>query len=73
MATVLPQRRCDCLDKSSWGTFADAMVLEDGTVRFCAPVSGDTLADWVDPAYDIGVFAAGKLSSSSDVILIKEG
>ncbi|KAF5009238.1 hypothetical protein FDECE_4531 [Fusarium decemcellulare] len=30
---------------------------EDGTVRFCAPVPGDTLADWVDPAYDIGVFA----------------
>ncbi|KAJ4215769.1 hypothetical protein NW759_009629 [Fusarium solani] len=31
---------------------------EDGTVRFCAPVPGNTLADWVDPAYDIGVFAA---------------
>ncbi|RSL90032.1 hypothetical protein CEP51_000896 [Fusarium floridanum] len=35
-----------------------ALLPEDGTVRFCAPVPGDTLADWVDPAYDIGVFAA---------------
>ncbi|KAH8735241.1 hypothetical protein BGZ61DRAFT_473850 [Ilyonectria robusta] len=31
---------------------------EDGSVRFCAPVSGDTLADWVDPGYDVGVFAS---------------
>ncbi|KAH6897466.1 hypothetical protein B0T10DRAFT_584198 [Thelonectria olida] len=31
---------------------------EDGTVRFCAPVAGDTLADWVDPGHDIGVFAS---------------
>ncbi|KAM5344638.1 hypothetical protein ACJ41O_013173 [Fusarium nematophilum] len=31
---------------------------DDGSVRFCAPVPGDTLADWVDPAYDIGVFAS---------------
>lgn len=46
-------------------------VLEDGTVRFCAPVPGNTLADWVDPAYDIGVFAAGKHSSLSDVIPIE--
>ncbi|OJJ35675.1 hypothetical protein ASPWEDRAFT_172472 [Aspergillus wentii DTO 134E9] len=30
----------------------------DGIVRFCPPVPGDTLADWVDPAYDIGNYAA---------------
>jgi len=30
----------------------------DGTVRFCSPVPGDTWADWVDPGYDIGIFAA---------------
>ncbi|KAH7254464.1 hypothetical protein B0J15DRAFT_512727 [Fusarium solani] len=35
-----------------------ALLPEDGTVRFCAPVPGNTLADWVDPAYDIGVFVA---------------
>lgn len=28
-------------------------------VRFCAPVPGETLADWADPCYDIGVFACG--------------
>ncbi|KAB8218750.1 hypothetical protein BDV33DRAFT_120416 [Aspergillus novoparasiticus] len=31
---------------------------DDGTVRFCAPIDGDKLADWVDPSYDIGVYAA---------------
>ncbi|KAH8807098.1 hypothetical protein F5884DRAFT_676222 [Xylogone sp. PMI_703] len=30
----------------------------DGVVRFCAPVPGDKLADWVDPSYDIGIYAA---------------
>ncbi|PYH89760.1 cinnamoyl-CoA reductase [Aspergillus ellipticus CBS 707.79] len=35
--------------------------LEDGTVRFCAPCAPDTLADWVDPAYDIGIDAAETL------------
>ncbi|KAL3441665.1 cinnamoyl-CoA reductase [Aspergillus insuetus] len=32
---------------------------EDGVVRFCPPVPGDKTADWVDPSYDIGVYAAG--------------
>lgn len=31
----------------------------DGTVRFCPPVDGNKLIDWVDPTYDIGVYAAG--------------
>ncbi|QMW32500.1 hypothetical protein G4B84_007931 [Aspergillus flavus NRRL3357] len=31
---------------------------DDGTVRFCAPIDGNKLADWVDPSYDIGVYAA---------------
>ncbi|OJJ56396.1 hypothetical protein ASPSYDRAFT_47696 [Aspergillus sydowii CBS 593.65] len=30
----------------------------DGTIRFCPPVDGNKLIDWVDPAYDIGVYAA---------------
>ncbi|KAE8393120.1 hypothetical protein BDV23DRAFT_180998 [Aspergillus alliaceus] len=30
----------------------------DGTVRFCAPVDGNKQADWVDPSYDIGIYAA---------------
>jgi hypothetical protein len=33
---------------------------ENGIVRFCAPVEGHKLADWVDPRYDIGVYAASK-------------
>ncbi|KAL3474622.1 hypothetical protein BJX99DRAFT_231328 [Aspergillus californicus] len=33
-------------------------VAEDGRVRFCAPVNGEKRADWVDPAFDIGVYAA---------------
>ncbi|KAH7149831.1 hypothetical protein B0J13DRAFT_673615 [Dactylonectria estremocensis] len=36
---------------------------EDGSVRFCAPVSGDTLADWVDPGHDIGVFASAAFAA----------
>ncbi|KAH7160664.1 hypothetical protein EDB81DRAFT_943488 [Dactylonectria macrodidyma] len=35
----------------------------DGSIRFCAPVPGDTLADWVDPGYDIGVFASAVFSA----------
>ncbi|CAP98652.1 hypothetical protein E8E15_010513 [Penicillium rubens] len=35
---------------------------DDGTVRFCAPIEADRLADWVDPSYDIGVYAAGEAS-----------
>ncbi|OJJ76722.1 hypothetical protein ASPBRDRAFT_72591 [Aspergillus brasiliensis CBS 101740] len=31
---------------------------EDGTARFCPPVPGDKAADWTDPSYDIGVYAA---------------
>ncbi|KAE8376673.1 hypothetical protein BDV26DRAFT_231428 [Aspergillus bertholletiae] len=31
---------------------------DDGTVRFCAPIDGNKLADWVDPSHDIGVYAA---------------
>ncbi|KAK7424200.1 hypothetical protein QQZ08_008688 [Neonectria magnoliae] len=31
---------------------------DNGIVRFCAPVSGETLADWVDPGHDVGVFAS---------------
>ncbi|KAE8405606.1 hypothetical protein BDV37DRAFT_244873 [Aspergillus pseudonomiae] len=31
---------------------------DDGIVRFCAPIDGNKLADWVDPTYDIGVYAA---------------
>ncbi|KAE8312089.1 hypothetical protein BDV41DRAFT_577926 [Aspergillus transmontanensis] len=30
----------------------------DGIVEFCAPVPAEKSADWVDPAYDIGEFAA---------------
>ncbi|KAJ5757523.1 uncharacterized protein N7511_006217 [Penicillium nucicola] len=33
---------------------------ENKTVRFCAPIEGNKLADWVDPDYDIGVYAASK-------------
>lgn len=43
------------------------MRIEDGTVRFCAPASGDVRADWVDAAYDIGVYAAGTLPSHKAV------
>ncbi|KAL4894879.1 hypothetical protein BDV59DRAFT_175186 [Aspergillus ambiguus] len=32
--------------------------LGDGTVRFCAPCPASKSADWVDPAVDIGNFAA---------------
>ncbi|OJJ89413.1 NmrA/HSCARG family protein [Aspergillus glaucus CBS 516.65] len=32
--------------------------LDNGTIRFCAPASGDVRADWVDAAHDIGVYAA---------------
>lgn len=42
------------------------MRVEDGTVRFCAPASGDVRADWVDAAHDIGVYAAGTFPSSHD-------
>ncbi|OJI85944.1 hypothetical protein ABZX51_002143 [Aspergillus tubingensis] len=31
---------------------------ENGIVRFCPPVPGNTTADWTDPSYDIGVYAA---------------
>ncbi|RDK42177.1 cinnamoyl-CoA reductase [Aspergillus phoenicis ATCC 13157] len=30
----------------------------DGVVRFCPPVPGNKAADWTDPSYDIGVYAA---------------
>lgn len=33
---------------------------ENGIVRFCAPIEGHKLADWVDPSYDIGAYAASK-------------
>ncbi|KAJ5470636.1 hypothetical protein N7530_007993 [Penicillium desertorum] len=39
-----------------------ALHPDDGTVRFCAPIEADKLADWVDPSYDIGVYAAGEAS-----------
>ncbi|KAJ6186113.1 hypothetical protein N7519_007414 [Penicillium mononematosum] len=41
-----------------------ALHPDDGTVRFCAPIEADKLADWVDPSYDIGVYAAGEASLS---------
>lgn len=42
----------------------DMKLLENGVLRFCAPVSGHQRADWVDPAYDIGRYAAGTFSST---------
>ncbi|KAK7421195.1 hypothetical protein QQX98_002325 [Neonectria punicea] len=30
---------------------------DNGTVRFCPPLPGHTLAGWVDAAHDVGVFA----------------
>lgn len=37
-----------------------SLPIEDGTVRFCAPVSGEVWGDWLDPEHDIGAFTAGK-------------
>ncbi|PWY62199.1 cinnamoyl-CoA reductase [Aspergillus eucalypticola CBS 122712] len=34
---------------------------ENGIVRFCPPVPGNKTADWTDPSYDIGIYAAGTL------------
>ncbi|KGO40580.1 hypothetical protein PEX1_022570 [Penicillium expansum] len=31
---------------------------ENGVVRFCPPIPGDKFVEWLDPAYDMGVFAA---------------
>ncbi|BCR96676.1 NmrA/HSCARG family protein [Aspergillus luchuensis] len=31
---------------------------ENGIVRFCPPVPGNKTADWTDPSYDIGIYAA---------------
>ncbi|KXG50517.1 uncharacterized protein PGRI_070080 [Penicillium griseofulvum] len=38
--------------------FQYCQLQDDGIVRFCAPIEADRLADWVDPSYDIGVYAA---------------
>ncbi|KAK7424342.1 hypothetical protein QQX98_000610 [Neonectria punicea] len=39
---------------------------DNGTVCFCAPVSGETLADWVDLGHDIGVFASEVFAAGPD-------
>ncbi|KAJ5396241.1 uncharacterized protein N7487_010544 [Penicillium crustosum] len=31
---------------------------ENGVVRFCPPIPGDKLVQWLDPVHDMGVFAA---------------
>ncbi|KGO75007.1 hypothetical protein PITC_032450 [Penicillium italicum] len=31
---------------------------ENGVVRFCPPIPGDKLVEWLDPVHDMGVFAA---------------
>lgn len=33
----------------------------DGVVRFCTPIPSTKKVEWVDPVYDMGMFAAGKL------------
>jgi hypothetical protein len=35
-------------------------VVDDGTVRFCSPLSREVSSGWVDAEYDIGIFAAGE-------------
>ncbi|KNG80303.1 hypothetical protein ANOM_011270 [Aspergillus nomiae NRRL 13137] len=43
----------------------------DGIVEFCAPVPAEKSADWVDPAYDIGEFAADRELTSSQRFLLE--
>ncbi|KAI1320134.1 putative cinnamoyl-CoA reductase [Xylariaceae sp. FL0255] len=35
-----------------------SVIPADGIVRFCAPFPSDKKTQWVDPAYDVGIFAA---------------
>ncbi|OJZ91489.1 hypothetical protein ASPFODRAFT_121440 [Aspergillus luchuensis CBS 106.47] len=42
-------------------TAVTALRPENGIVRFCPPVPGNKTADWTDPSYDIGIYAAGTL------------
>jgi hypothetical protein len=37
----------------------------DGVVRFCAPIPGPQTAQWVDSNYDVGKFAARKLTPNT--------
>ncbi|KAI9729585.1 MAG: hypothetical protein M1834_006781 [Cirrosporium novae-zelandiae] len=43
----------------------------DGTVRFCLPIDGKKLADWVDPARDIGIYAAAAFAAGPELTASK--
>ena len=68
MVPVLPASRSASKQESSYtqdGNESNGQItIDDGIVRFCAPIDGNKLADWVDPTYDIGVYAAGGTVSS---------
>lgn len=62
----------------SCGNTDNLCCVGDGVVRFCPPVPGNKAADWTDPSYDIGVYAAGMLnplrhSSPSYVAVVTNG
>ncbi|GAA6062915.1 hypothetical protein JCM10212_007146 [Sporobolomyces blumeae] len=53
VTTVVPGSFFSDLELAVW-----CIRMQDGTVNFCIPLSGDTIMGWVDEAYDVGVFAA---------------
>ena len=42
--------------------------LANGVVRFCIPIPSKQVAQWTDPSYDIGSYAASKLITQSSSI-----
>ncbi|PYH63705.1 cinnamoyl-CoA reductase [Aspergillus vadensis CBS 113365] len=42
----------------------------NGIVRFCPPVPPNKTADWTDPSYDIGIYAAGTFDTIPQSILV---
>ncbi|UNI20153.1 hypothetical protein JDV02_006271 [Purpureocillium takamizusanense] len=44
-----------------------ALLPDDGTVRFCAAIPGNVQSEWVDPGYDIGVYASEVFAKGPDL------